>query len=26
MNYFLVKPFRMERLGSILNELSARDS
>jgi signal transduction histidine kinase/PleD family two-component response regulator len=22
MNYFLVKPFRMERLGSILNELS----
>jgi signal transduction histidine kinase/PleD family two-component response regulator len=23
MNYFLVKPFRMERLGSILNELSA---
>jgi CheY-like chemotaxis protein len=22
MNYFLVKPFRMERLGSILNELT----
>jgi signal transduction histidine kinase/CheY-like chemotaxis protein len=27
MNYFLVKPFKMERLGSILSELSAaRDS
>lgn len=26
MNYFLVKPFRMERLGSILDELSAASS
>jgi CheY-like chemotaxis protein len=25
MNYFLVKPFRMERLGSILSELSSAD-
>jgi signal transduction histidine kinase len=26
MNYFLVKPFRMERLGSILNELASAKS
>ena len=26
MNYFLVKPFRMERLSSILHELSAAKS